>query len=207
MSNMSKGKTMKVYGITGSIACGKSTVTHYLIERGYLVVDADLISRNALTIDQECILKVQELFGCVKDGIVDRKSLGRIVFHDKNAKKQLEAIIHPYVILKMKEEIEKNKERDCIFLDIPLLYESHLEYLCDEIIVVYLDEQRQVQRLMARDHIDEEYALTIMKNQISSDKKKEMADIVLDNTKDPAFLYQQIEQLMKGIENERITDK
>ena len=109
MSNMSKGKTMKVYGITGSIACGKSTVTHYLIERGYLVVDADLISRNALTIDQECILKVQELFGCVKDGIVDRKALGRIVFHDKNAKKQLEAIIHPYVILKMKEEIEKNK--------------------------------------------------------------------------------------------------
>ena len=56
-------------------------------------------------------------------------------------------------------------------------------------------------------YIDEEYALTIMKNQISSDKKKEMADIVLDNTKDPAFLYQQIEQLMKGIENERITDK
>ena len=110
MSNMSKGKTMKVYGITGSIACGKSTVTHYLIERGYLVVDADLISRNALTIDQECILKVQELFGCVKDGIVDRKALGRIVFHDKNAKKQLEAIIHPYVILKMKEEIEKNKD-------------------------------------------------------------------------------------------------
>ena len=62
MSNMSKGKTMKVYVITGSISCGKSTVTHYLIERGYLVVDADLISRNALTIDQEFILKVQDLF-------------------------------------------------------------------------------------------------------------------------------------------------
>lgn len=78
----------------------------------------------------------------------------------------------------MKEEIEKNKERDCIFLDIPLLYESHLEYLCDEIIVVYLDEQRQVQRLMARDHIDESYAYTIINNQISSLKKREMADIV-----------------------------
>ena len=195
---MSKGKTMKVYGITGSIACGKSTVTHYLIERGYLVVDADLISRNALTIDQECILKVQELFGCVKDGIVDRKALGRIVFHDKNAKKQLEAIIHPYVILKMKEEIEKNKERDCIFLDIPLLYESHLEYLCDEIIVVYLDEQRQVQRLMARDHIDESYAYTIINNQISSLKKREMADIVFDNNQGIEELYKQIDEFIES---------
>ena len=198
MSNMSKGKTMKVYGITGSIACGKSTVTHYLIERGYLVVDADLISRNALTIDQECILKVQELFGCVKDGIV---------FHDKNAKKQLEAIIHPYVIFKMKEEIEKNKERDCIFLDIPLLYESHLEYLCDEIIVVYLDEQRQVQRLMARDHIDESYAYTIINNQISSLKKREMADIVFDNNQGIEELYKQIDEFIERISHEEIINE
>ena len=205
--HMSKGKTMKVYGITGSIACGKSTVTHYLIERGYLVVDADLISRNALTIDQECILKVQELFGCVKDGIVDRKALGRIVFHDKNAKKQLEAIIHPYVILKMKEEIEKNKERDCIFLDIPLLYESHLEYLCDEIIVVYLDEQRQVQRLMARDHIDESYAYTIINNQISSLKKREMADIVFDNNQGIEELYKQIDEFIERISHEEIINE
>ena len=192
MSNMSKGKTMKVYGITGSIACGKSTVTHYLIERGYLVVDADLISRNALTIDQECILKVQELFGCVKDGIVDRKALGRIVFHDKNAKKQLEAIIHPYVILKMKEEIEKNKERDCIFLDIPLLYESHLEYLCDEIIVVYLDES---------------YAYTIINNQISSLKKREMADIVFDNNQGIEELYKQIDEFIERISHEEIINE
>lgn len=62
-----------------------------------------------LTIDQECILKIQELFGCVKDGIVDRKALGRIVFHDKNAKKQLEAIIHPYVILKRRKKLKKIK--------------------------------------------------------------------------------------------------
>ena len=183
---------MKVYGITGSIACGKSTVTNYLREHGYLVIDADRISREALTIDQGCIEKVDQLFHCVHGGIVDRKALGKKVFHDAKAKKMLENIIHPYVISKLKEAIQENQDLPCLFLDIPLLYESHLEYLCDSIIVVYLDE---------------EYALTIMKNQISSDKKKEMADIVLDNTKDPAFLYQQIEQLMKGIENERITDK
>lgn len=207
MSNMSKGKKMKVYGITGSIACGKSTVTRYLVEKGYKVVDADLLSRNALTIDQECILKVQKLFGCVNEGVVDRKALGRIVFHDEKAKKQLEGIIHPYVISKMKEEIGENKDRDCIFLDIPLLYESHLEYLCDEIIVVYLDEKRQVQRLMARDHIDERYAYTIMNNQISSLKKKEMADIVFDNNQGIEDLYKQIDKFIERISHERVINE
>lgn len=198
---------MKIYGITGSIACGKSTVTNYLIEKGYCVIDADQISRQALTIDQGCIEKVDELFHCVREGIVDRKALGKIVFHDKKAKKQLEDIIHPYVISKLKEAIQENQHRSCLFLDIPLLYESHLEYLCDKVIVVYLNESKQVERLMKRDHIDREYALTIMKNQIASSKKKEMADIVLDNNNDQESLYRQIEQLLKGIENERINDK
>ena len=207
MSNMSKGKTMKVYGITGSIACGKSTVTRYLVEKGYKVVDADQLSRDALTIDRESILKVQNLFGCVNEGIVDRKALGKIVFHDAKAKRQLEGIIHPYVISKMKEEIEKNKDKDCIFLDIPLLYESHLEYLCDEIIVVYLNEKKQVQRLMTRDHIDEKYAYTIMNNQISSLKKKEMADIVFDNNQGVENLYKQIDEFIERISHERIINE
>ena len=105
------------------------------------------------------------------------------------------------------EEIEKNKERDCIFLDIPLLYESHLEYLCDEIIVVYLDEQRQVQRLMARDHIDESYAYTIINNQISSLKKREMADIVFDNNQGIEELYKQIDEFIERISHEEIINE
>ena len=207
MSNMSKGKKMKVYGITGSIACGKSTVTRYLVEKGYKVVDADQLSRDALTIDRESILKVQNLFGCVNEGIVDRKALGKIVFHDAKAKRQLEGIIHPYVISKMKEEIEKNKDKDCIFLDIPLLYESHLEYLCDEIIVVYLNEKKQVQRLMTRYHIYEKYAYTIMNNQISSLNKKEMADIVFDNNQGVENLYKQIDEFIERISHERIINE
>ena len=103
--------------------------------------------------------------------------------------------------------IEKNKERDCIFLDIPLLYESHLEYLCDEIIVVYLDEQRQVQRLMARDHIDESYAYTIINNQISSLKKREMADIVFDNNQGIEELYKQIDEFIERISHEEIINE
>lgn len=198
---------MKVYGITGSIACGKSTVTRYLLDRGWIVIDADQLSREALTFDKESILKVKQLFGCVDDGIVDRKALGKIVFHDKKAKKQLEDIIHPYVIKKMEEAIEIHQDKDFIFLDIPLLFESHLEYLCDKIIVVYLNEKTQIKRLMKRDKIDETYARTIIANQISSDIKKEKADIVLDNNQDIDDLYSQIKNMMEGIQDGNIVNE
>lgn len=198
---------MKVYGITGSIACGKSTVTNYLRDHGYIVIDADWLSRNALTTDQKCIDQVSQLFGCVHQGIVDRKALGKIIFHDKNAKKQLEDIIHPYVIQKLKEAIAIHHSENFIFLDIPLLFESHLEYLCDKIIVVYVDEKTQRERLMKRDHIDAAYASTIMANQISIDIKKEKADFVLDNRLEIENLYQQIENMMKGIKDENIINE
>lgn len=198
---------MKVYGITGSIACGKSTVTRYLLDRGWIVIDADQLSREALTFDKESILKVKQLFGCVDDGIVDRKALGKIVFHDKKAKKQLEDIIHPYVIKKIEEAIEIHQDKDFIFLDIPLLFESHLEYLCDKIIVVYLNEKTQIKRLMKRDKIDETYARTIIANQISSDIKKEKADIVLDNNQDIDDLYSQIKNMMEGIQDGNIVNE
>ncbi len=90
---------MKVYGITGSIACGKSTVTNYLREHGYLVIDADRISRDALTIDQGCIEKVDQLFHCVYGGIVDRKALGKKVFMMQRLKKCWRILFIPMLFL------------------------------------------------------------------------------------------------------------
>lgn len=198
---------MKVYGITGSIACGKSTVTNYLLAQGYIVIDADKISRDALTKDEKCIAQVKKIFDCFHDGQIDRKALGKIVFHDKKAKKQLEDIVHPYVISKLEEAIVRNNHQDFIFLDIPLLYESHLEYLCDKIIVVYLEEKTQIFRLMKRDGIDEKYARKIISNQISGEIKKQQADIVLDNNGDITKLYEQIKEMLKGIQNESIVNE
>lgn len=192
---------MKVYGITGSIATGKSTVTNYLKEKGYLVVDSDKLAYDALTIDDDCINKTKVRFNLTGDTI-DRKALGKIIFNDKQAKADLEAIVHPYVIKRIKEIISEHQNDDVIFLDIPLLYESHLEYLCDEVIVVYLNYQEEVKRLMKRDNIDEKYAKIIISNQMNIEDKKRLADIVLDNNKSLENLYQQIDLMLEGNSNE-----
>lgn len=189
---------MKVIGITGSIATGKSSVTKYLIDKGYMVIDSDLLAYNALTIDENCINQVKELFDCVENNQIDRRKLGKIIFNDKKAKKQLEEIVHPYVIKEIKSKLKEYQKEALVFLDIPLLYESHLEYLCDKIVVVYCNINLQLQRLIKRDNIDRDYAKKIIKNQISVEDKKQLADIVLDNNSNLNDLYKQIDDMLKG---------
>lgn len=192
----------KVIGITGSISVGKSTVTNDLLQKGYIVLDADKISHHALDIGTTCYERVKDVFGCVaSDNTIDRKQLGQIVFHDAKKKKQLEDIIHPYVIDELKKGIQATQEA-LIFLDIPLLYETHLEYLCDKIIVVYVSEDIQAERLMKRNHIDKQSALHLMKQQISIEKKRELADYVIDNSKGLEELHENIEKVLKELENE-----
>lgn len=193
---------VKVIGLTGSIAVGKSTVTHYLRTHGYQVLDADEISHHAMDRGTSCYQKVKEIFGCVKDDLtIDRQMLGRIVFNDAKKKKQLEDIIHPYVIEELKKGIVHCQD-SLIFLDIPLLYEIHLEYLCDKIIVVYVDETTQMKRLMKRNGILEDEALLLMRQQISIEDKKLRADYVIDNRLNFEVLYGEIEKILKEIKDE-----
>ena len=102
------------------------------------------------------------------------------------------------MIKRIKDVIADNQDKKFIFLDIPLLFENNLEYLCDKIIVVYLNEQEEIKRLMKRDNIDEAYAKVIIANQISIEEKRLRADIVLDNNQGLEQLYTQIEALLKG---------
>lgn len=162
---------MKVIGLTGSIASGKSTVTNYLLNKGYCVIDADAISHHALHQGTKCYEKVKSLFDCLdENGNIDRKALGKIVFYDHKKKKQLEDIIHPYVKDELKE-IEKCQQ-DILFLDVPLLYETQMDVLCDQVIVVYVDESLQIQRLMKRNNILKEEAGHLIHQQISIEEKR-----------------------------------
>ena len=137
------------------------------------------------------------------DLTIDRKMLGQIVFSDKSKKKQLEDIIHPYVIETLKQGIQECKD-ELIFLDIPLLFEAKLQYLCDKIIVVYVDEKTQMHRLMERNHIGQEAALHLMRQQITIEEKKKLADYIVDNRCNHEDLYKNIERVLKEIKDDII---
>ncbi|WP_249030031.1 dephospho-CoA kinase [Tannockella kyphosi] len=191
---------MIVYGITGSIACGKSTVTKYLLEKGYIVVDSDKLSHQAL-FDETCKKQIYELFPEVFiNNNIDRKKLGAILFSNKIAKKQIESIIHPYVIEKL--NAAKKLDQNILFLDIPLLYEAKLEGLVDKVIVVYVTKDIQIERLIKRDNCTKEQALQRINNQIDIEEKRKKANFVLDNSLLQEDLYKQIDMLIgENIEN------
>ncbi len=191
---------MMVVGITGGIASGKSTVTKILIEKGFPVCDADILARLAMD-DPDILKQVCDNFDCFEDGVLNRKKLGRIIFGDESKKALLESIIHPYVIEKMQEFVVDHQDAKVVFLDIPLLFESNLEYLCDKIVVVALDQNIQLARLQDRDGIDRDYALKIIENQIPLADKIARADIVIDNSFDRAALERRIDEVIEEIWN------
>lgn len=193
-----------IVGLTGGIAVGKSTVSRFLIEHDFQVIDADKITHQAYEKGTVCYQKIIQIFDCLDENqLIDRKKLGNIVFHDHLQKKRLESIVHPYVVSVIKKEIEESKE-DIIFLDVPLLFEAHLEYLCDKIIVIYVDEKTQIKRLMERNQIDEENAKHLISQQLSLEEKKDRANYIIDNSDDLVSLYKNIEEMLEVIKHENV---
>ena len=151
----------KVIGITGGIASGKSNVCNVIKNEGYQIIDSDKINRDLSLKDEPIYLKIVEKFGTeylTSDGEIDKKKLAKLIFHDSKAKEELNNISHPIIINEIKRQIDLATD-DIIFVEIPLLYEAHLEYLCDKVICVFLNKKTQVERLMQREGIDEDYAL------------------------------------------------
>ncbi|WP_044894534.1 dephospho-CoA kinase [Bacillus alveayuensis] len=175
-----------IIGLTGGIASGKSTVAKMLLELGIPVIDADQIAREVVEVGEEAYLQIVKEFGeeiLQEDRTIDRGKLGSIVFHDKEKRQRLNSIVHPAVRKKMlmqKDQYIRSGE-NAIVLDIPLLFESNLTHLVDKIIVVYVDEHIQLQRLMARNGLSKEEAEARMKAQMPLIEKVSKADAVINN--------------------------
>ncbi len=184
--------------LTGGIATGKSTVCSLLRLHGYEIIDADKIAHETLDNSKE---QITELFGneYVKDGAVDRKELGKLVFGDKEAKAKLESLLHP----KIRETIyvacaELDKKRVPYFVDIPLFFETKA-YDIKPIVLIYAPKETQIERAMKRDNLTHDDATMRIENQIDIEKKREMADFVVDNSKDLPSLQNEVQRLIKYI--------
>lgn len=193
---------MKVIGITGGIASGKSTVSNKLIEYGYEVLDCDIIAKE-VSATKSVLDKIREVFGeeYFEGQDLIRKKLGKTIFNNSNLREELESIIHPLVIDKIKEAI-KDFAGEVLFVDCPLLYEANLEYLFDKVIVVYISKDIQVERLILRDEISKDYALRKIDSQMPILMKKNRADYIIDNSHSLEKTYEQIERVVRRINNE-----
>jgi dephospho-CoA kinase len=203
---MSKGIKVKnmalIIGLTGGISSGKSTVSSMFTSLNIPVIDADEISREVVEPGEDAYEEIRRVFGEVilnEDRTLDRKRLGAIVFADEEKRKQLNAIVHPAVRKEMllRRDAYVDQGEECVILDIPLLFEGDLTSFVDKIIVVSVDEDVQLARLMARDRSTEEEAKQRIHSQIPIQEKAKRADAVIDNNGTKDHSYCQLKDLLK----------
>lgn len=173
----------QIIGVTGGIASGKSNVCNIIEQEGYPVIDCDKITAE-LSVQGGLLYNViVKEFGedfLLDNGDLDRKKLAKKIFNDSKSKELLDKITHPIIYEEVKKRLDKISD-GLVFLEAPLLYESKFDNICDKIICVFLQKRLQVQRLMDREGIDEDYALAKIHSQMDLYMKKSLADYVIDS--------------------------
>ncbi len=175
-------------GLTGSIATGKSTVANIFAEAGAIVIDADKIARAVVRKNQPAWQDIVDHFGreiLAPDGELNREALGEIIFNDSKAKQALNQIVHPHVMRTIDErlvEIARQQPASVVIVDVPLLIEIGMHKNMPEVIVVYVPEELQLERLMRRDGLSRQAAMARIESQMPIDEKKALASIVIDNS-------------------------
>lgn len=192
-------------GITGGIACGKSTVARWLEQQGLPVLDADVYAREALAPGSAGAAAVLERYGdAVRakgsdpgGGVLDRGALGQIVFGEPQERQWLEQFVHPLVRQRFNEELSRLESAPAVVLVIPLLFEAGLEGLCSEIWLVDCEPMQQLQRLMERDGLSQAASQARINAQWPLKQKRGLADRVIDNRNEAAALHKQLEILLR----------
>ncbi len=193
MYYLSEGERM-IIGLTGSIASGKTTVSNYLKELGYNVIDCDKIAHDVL--NTTAYNKIVELFGreILDNNIINRKKLGQLVFNNKVLLEKLNNITHPLV----KDEV-KARLSDFCFIDCPLLFETDFINLVDKSVLIYVDRDTQIKRLINRDNLTKDDSIKRIELQMSLEKKRELANYVIDNNDSKEELYLKIKEFLTEV--------
>lgn len=181
--------------ITGSIATGKSTVSKIITNMGYEIIDLDKIARNIYenkTVLSKMKVHFNEVF---VDNVINRDLLGRLIFSNQEAKTLLNSITHPVILNEMKRQIDLS-QKEIVFVDFPLLFEGDFKENFDYTILSYVPRDIQLKRLMLRDSISEEYANKKIDSQMDIEKKKSLADFVVDNSQELEYTKIRIEEIV-----------
>ncbi len=191
---------VRIMGLTGGIASGKSTVSSILRGLGAIIIDADEVARKIVEQDRPALAEIERFFGkevIFEDGNLNRKKLGTIVFNNQSLLKKLNEITHPYIIKEIIDVInwyKKTSNNRVIILDAALLIEMDLIYLVEEVWLVSVPKEVQINRLIQRENISADDAKKRIDAQMPLDEKKQYAHIIIDNSRDVDYLKEQVEQ-------------
>lgn len=200
---------MKVIGLTGGIGTGKSTVSAYLKQKNIPIVDADQIAREITAPGSPILDDIRALLGddvFFEDGTMDRQKVASVIFSNQELLSAYEALTTAEAVRRCILELEEYRQKgiyDMAVLDAPLLFECGLESQTDEDWVVDADLEIRISRVMARDSISRQAIMDRIQRQMSSEKKRELADFVIDNSGSLDELYVQVDALLERKTDER----
>ena len=195
---------MIVLGLTGGIASGKSTISEIFKGYGIPVIDGDMIARDIVKPERLALNLIKSEFGdeiVNENGELNRKKLAGIVFKDAQKLESLNSITLPIIKEEIYKKIDYYKAADCkiCVVDAAILIEAKFTEIVNYIILVYVDLQVQLERLMKRDNFSKENALCRINSQMTFENKAEYADFILDNSKDIEYTKQQVNKILKEI--------
>ena len=191
-------------GLTGGIATGKSTVSNYLKELAYPLIDADVIARQLVEPGQEGLERLVVRFGreiLDESGALNRQVFGQRLFGDAQLRQEVDQLLHPLIYEALEAESQRLAQAGAqlAFFDIPLLYETGYDQKMDQVWVVYLPHDLQVERLMARNGWGQDQAEAAIASQASIEAKRQRADLVIDNQGSLAATFAQVDQALSRL--------
>lgn len=195
---------MQLIGLTGGIASGKSTVAKILEQLGAAVVNADALAREVVEPGRDAWKEIVDAFGAEvlqPDQSVDRQKLRAIIFNNPEARKKLESIIHPRVRTLAEERIRQHAAAgyEVVVYEVPLLFEGNLQDLLRPVILVACDIDTQRRRLQQRDRLDAATAQKQIDAQMSLEKKRRLADYIIENDGGMDDLERQVRAVLEKI--------
>lgn len=171
---------MRKLALTGNIASGKSEVQKILVSLGYKVLDTDIVGHELLHNNTEVKNAFAE-YDIIENNEISREKLGKVVFSDEMLLKKLNSIIHPQIKNKIEDFFSANENEEKVFVAIPLLFETNMQDMFDEIIFVYADDDLRLKRLMTRNNFDKDYAQKRIDSQSSQNEKINKSHIIIHN--------------------------